>query len=106
MGFGTREHDHGPYRAMGPVTDEEYESRADRYDEQLKEKVGISPSGMSTPEKKDALRKYREEQYESLMNAVYKRRGWTNNGVPKIETLKRLGIDFPWVVEVVAPHQE
>ncbi len=106
MGYGTREHDYGPYRAMGPVTDEEYESRSERYDKQLKEIVGIDPEGMSTPEKNAAVRKYREEQYESLVNAVYKRRGWTTNGVPTIETLKRLGIDFPWLVEVVQPHQE
>jgi aldehyde:ferredoxin oxidoreductase len=105
MGYGTREHDRGPYRAMGPVTVEEYESRADRYDEQLKEKVGIDPAGMSSEEKRDAMRKYREEQYEGLMNAVYKRRGWTDNGVPTLETLKRLGIDFPWVIEVVKDHQ-
>jgi aldehyde:ferredoxin oxidoreductase len=104
MGFGTRDHDRGPYRAMGPVTDEEYESRSERYDKQLKENVGIDPTGMSTPEKKDALRKYRESQYEQLLDAVYKRRGWTNNGVPTLETLKDLGIDFPWLVEVVKPH--
>ena len=29
---------------MGPVTVEEYESRAERYDEQLKENVGIDPA--------------------------------------------------------------
>jgi aldehyde:ferredoxin oxidoreductase len=104
MGFGTREHDYGPYRAMGPVTDEEYDSRAERYDEQLEEKAGIDPAGMSTSEKNAALRKYREDQYDQLVDAVYKRRGWSKNGVPTLETLKRLGIDFPWVVEVVRPH--
>jgi aldehyde:ferredoxin oxidoreductase len=35
---------------------------------------------------------------------VYARRGWTENAVPTIETLKRLGIDFPEVVAVVEPH--
>jgi len=105
MGYGTREHDRGPYRAMGPVTEEEYLSREERYDQQLKEKAGIDPTGISTKEKLAALRKYREDQYESLIDAVYKRRGWTKNGVPTVETLKRIGIDFPWVVEVVEPHQ-
>ncbi len=104
MGYGTREHDRGPYRAMGPVTVEEYESRQERYDGQLKEDVGIDPEGMSSEDKVAATRKYREAQYESLMDAVYKRRGWTNDGVPTIETLKRLGIDFPWTLEVVRPH--
>jgi aldehyde:ferredoxin oxidoreductase len=101
MGKGRREHDRIPYRAMGPVTAQEYESRAERYDKQLKELVGIDPSGLSTEEKLKALRRYREEQYEKLKDAVYQRRGWTRDGVPTLETLRRLRIDFPEVVEVV-----
>jgi aldehyde:ferredoxin oxidoreductase len=101
MGFGTREHDAIPYRSMGPVTVEEYESRAERYDKQLKEQVGFDPEGKATEQKLAALRAYREEQYEKLIDAVYKRRGWTPNGIPTLETLKRLHIDFPDVVELV-----
>ncbi|MEA3459752.1 MAG: aldehyde ferredoxin oxidoreductase C-terminal domain-containing protein [Chloroflexota bacterium] len=101
MGFGTREHDAIPYRSMGPVTVEEYESRAERYDKQLEELVRFGPEGKTTEEKMAALRAYREEQYEKLCDAVYKRRGWTPNGIPTLETLKRLGIDFPDVVELV-----
>jgi len=102
MGFGRRDHDAIPYRSAGPVTEEEYESRAERYDGQLRDKAGIDPAGMSTSEKVSALRSYREDQYETLIDAVYKRRGWTADGVPTAETLKRLGIDFPDVVAVVA----
>jgi len=105
MGYGRRKHDAIPYRSAGPVTQEEYDSRAQRYDEQLREKVGIDPEGMSTAEKVKALRAFREEQYEKLCDAVYVRRGWTSDGVPTIETLKRLGIDFPEVVEIVRPYQ-
>ncbi|HHR84784.1 MAG TPA: aldehyde:ferredoxin oxidoreductase [Candidatus Acetothermia bacterium] len=105
LGYGRREHDRIPYRSVGPVTEEEYESRAERYDKQLKEKVGMDPSGMSTTEKVKALRSFREEQYEKLCDAAYERRGWTKDGVPTIATLKRLGIDFPDVIEVVKPHQ-
>ncbi len=104
MGFGTRAHDAIPYRSMGPVTEEEYLSRANRYDRQLREKVGIDPTGMHTADKVAALRTYREAQYEQLIDAVYRRRGWTADGVPTIETLNALGIDFPDVVEVVKPH--
>lgn len=104
MGFGTREHDRIPYRSAGPVTVEEYESRADRYDKQLRELVGFDPEGKSTEEKVKVLRKYREEQYQKLCDAVYKRRGWNENGIPTLETLKRLGIDYPDVVEVVKKH--
>ena len=105
-GYGTRKYDAQPYRAAGPVTDEEYESRAERYDKQLKELIGVDPEGKTTAEKKAILREYRESQYEKLIDAVYLRRGWTSNGVPKISHLKELGMDLPEVIEVVKPHQE
>jgi aldehyde:ferredoxin oxidoreductase len=101
MGHGRREDDRGPYRAMGPVTAEEYESRAERYDGQLKELLEVDPAGKRTAEKMALLRQYHEEQYEGVLDAVYKRRGWTRNGTPTPETLARLGIDFPWVLSVV-----
>ena len=104
MGFGTREHDAIPYRSAGPVTDVEYESRAERYDQQLQDLLGLDPAGMSTREKKLALRRYREDQYEKLIDAVYQRRGWDENGIPKLETVKELGIDFPEVMDVLAQH--
>ena len=101
MGCGTRAQDTVPYRAVGPVTNKEYESRRERYDKQLKEKLDINPEGKSTEEKIAALRKYREAEYEKLKDAVYKRRGWTPNGVPTIEKAKMLGIDFPDVTELL-----
>jgi aldehyde:ferredoxin oxidoreductase len=52
------------------------------------------------------LRTYREEQYEKVTDAVYARRGWTKNGVPKIETLRELGIDLPELVAIVQGDQE
>jgi aldehyde:ferredoxin oxidoreductase len=104
MGFGTRKQDAIPYRAVGPVTGEEYESRQSRYDKELGEKVGYDTAGRSTEEKLAALRKHREAEYERLTNAVYKRRGWTQNGVPTMEKVKALGIDYPEVVELVKKH--
>lgn len=104
-GFGTRIHDRQPYRAAGPVTAEEYESRAERYDKQLREKTGIDPAPLTTAEKMKLLRKYREDQYESLIDAVYKRRGWNRNGVPKIEFLKKIGMDLPELIDVVKHYQ-
>ena len=105
QGFGTREHDTLPYRAIGPVTAEEYESRNDRYDEQLRELGVLVPEGKGTEEKLKALRRYREQQYEKLKDAVYKRRGWTRDGVPTLEKVKELGIDFPEVVELISEQQ-
>ncbi len=104
-GYGMRKSDAQPYRAAGPVTIEEYESRQERYDKQLKEVVGFDPEGKSSEEKVAVMRKYRESQYEQLLDAVYKRRGWTMNGVPKIEHLKDLGMDLPELIEVVKDHQ-
>jgi aldehyde:ferredoxin oxidoreductase len=101
MGRIGRQHDYPPYRAMGPVTVAEYESRQERYDEQLQRLVEIDPVNMSTEEKIKALREYREAQYELLQDAVYKRRGWDKNSVPTSEKLKELRIDLPEVLNVV-----
>ena len=106
MGFGRREHDAIPYRSAGPVTVKEYQSRVERYDGQLREKVNYDPEGKTTKEKMAALRKFREAEYERLCDAVYRRRGWTPDGVPTLEKLKELGIDFPDVVETVRPYQD
>jgi aldehyde:ferredoxin oxidoreductase len=101
MGFGRKEHDDIPYRAMGPVTELEYESRAERYDTQLREKYNVDPSDKKTAEKTAIMRQLRQEQYEKLKGAVYTRRGWTAEGIPTVETVKRLGIDFPEVLEIL-----
>ncbi len=101
MGYGRREHDAIPYRAMGPVTAQEYESRQARFDGQLTEKYHLDISAMETSEKVALLRERRQNDYEMLQDAVYKRRGWTSDGIPTLATVKRLGIDFPEVIEVL-----
>ncbi len=106
LGAGTRKHDYPPYRAVGPVTVEEYESRRERYDKQLKEEIGVDPAGLSTEEKMRILREHRMKRYDQLLDAVYERRGWTKNGIPTLETLRRLEIDFPDVVRVVKQAQD
>lgn len=102
-GYGLRKNDAQPYRAAGPVTKEEYLSREERYDKQLKEKVGIDPANMTIEEKIAKMRVYREGQYEKLLDAVYFRRGWNKNGVPTIEHLKEIGMDLPELIEVIKP---
>jgi aldehyde:ferredoxin oxidoreductase len=102
-GYGLRKHDAQPYRACGPVTNEEYESRQERYDKQMKELIGIDPEGKTTTEKVAITRAYREDRYEQLLDAVYNRRGWTKNGVPTIEHLKEIGMDLPELIEVITP---
>ena len=104
MGGGSRAEDRAPYRAVGPVTLEEYESRKERYDKQLKEKMGLDPDGLSPEEKLRLHRVHREEQYSKLQDAVYERRGWTREAIPTVEHLKALGMDLPELVEVVKKH--
>ena len=105
QGKGLRKNDSKlPYRAMGPVTLAEYESRTERYDNQLKV-LGYDITSKKTEEKMGLLRKHREEQYTILQDAVYKERGWSQKGCPTIETVKKLGIDFTDVIKLIKPHQ-
>ncbi|MCG3224503.1 MAG: aldehyde:ferredoxin oxidoreductase, partial [Candidatus Heimdallarchaeota archaeon] len=105
-GVTYRDIDSIPYRAMGPVTEEEYLSREDEYYlKQLEEEARIDVTNLTTAEKMKELRKIREARYEKLKNAVYKRRGWTDQGVPTLEKLKELGLDFPDITDLVKKHQ-
>jgi len=104
LGYGLRDHDSIPYRSVGPVTAEEYESRADRYDGHLRDLVGVDPDAMSIEDRMATLRAYREQQYEKLIDAVYARRGWTPHGVPTVEKLRALGIDYPDLIATVQAH--
>lgn len=61
----------------------------------------MNPEGLSVQEKIDELRKFNMARYEQLVDAVYKRRGWDTKGVVKLDTVKRLGIDFPDVVALI-----
>ncbi len=101
VGKGHRKDDYPPYRAMGPVTADEYDARAERYDKALKEKAGIDPAGKGSEEKTKLLRQYRVSQYDQLIDAVFKRRGWTPDGCPTPEHLKEIGMDLPEVLDVV-----
>jgi len=105
MGKGLRSFDIPPYRSVGPVTREEYESRAERYDKQMLEEIGVDPAGKPVEEKMAITRAYRMDRYSQLCDAVYQRRGWTPDGVPTLARLKELGLDvFPEVVAIVQAH--
>lgn len=94
MGRGRRKDDWIPYRSMGPVTKMEYISRKDRYEAVLNEKAGIAKEDleqMTIEEKIKKLYDFRQDQYQKLADAVYYRRGWTQNGVPTPQKMKQLG---------------
>ena len=45
------------------------------------------------------------ERYRLLTDAAYKRCGWTRNGVPTMDKIKKLGLDWiPEVVDIVKKH--
>jgi len=101
LGHGRRAEDYPPYRAMGPVFEDEYLARAERYDKLMKERIGVDPVAKSVREKVAITRKWRLEQYDSLIDAVFKRRGWTSDGCPTPEHLEKIGMDIPELIAVV-----
>jgi len=104
MGHGLRDHDAIPYRSVGPVTAAEYASRQERYDRQLVDWLGLDPATMTMEEKLARHRVTRTDRYEKLIDAVYARRGWTSQGIPMLQTVRDLGIDYPEVLEVIQKH--
>ena len=103
MGRGTSKFHHAPDRGLGPVFEDEWMARPDYFDGKLKE-FGEEIEGKSVKEKIDLLQKHRRGQWEELKLAVYKRRGWNKNGIPTLATVKRLGLDYPEVVELLNRH--
>ena len=69
-------------------------------DKQMKEKIGVDPAGKSVKEKVAITRTHRMKQYDSLIDAVFKRRGWTSDGCPTTEHLRQIGMDLPEVLAV------
>lgn len=100
MAFGkqTGEHDWIPDRAIGPTDDVLYESENDYNDAQIGtilKKPLDEVQNMPTSEKRDILMENRRKELKKLIGVYYAERGWNESGIPKIETLKALGLwDF------------
>jgi len=103
MGKGTRKEHTIPDRALGPVFPDEWDVRKEYFEQKLEE-AGISGEGLSVEEKIIRLQAHRRKEWEKLVDAVYARRGWDRNGVPTKETVERLGLDSPEVLEVLEPY--
>ena len=101
MGLWGLAEDTPPYRAMGPVTEEEYLYREKHYDNEIEKYTGIDPTKKKLKERMEILRKAKYELFEDLQQKVYAARGWDERGVPTVETLKRLKIDFPEAVKLI-----
>lgn len=106
QGYGTREHDAIPLRAMSPVFMNEYESRKEHYEKYLVEFAGIDIKDKSDEERLALLRDFRRKQYEKLLDTVYDEKGYDRNGIPTDDLLKKLGMDSPDFLEIVASARE
>jgi aldehyde:ferredoxin oxidoreductase len=91
----TGEHDWIPDRAIGPTEDSLYEKEKDYNDGQLSIILSKPPSDiqkMQTAEKREILMKHRKEELKKLIGVYYAQRGWNEAGIPKVETLKEIGL--------------
>jgi aldehyde:ferredoxin oxidoreductase len=94
----TGELDWVPDRAIGPTDDDLYDEEKDFHDEEVSRILGqpiADIEKMPAKEKRETLMRFRKEQLRRLVQAYYSERGWNANGVPKEETLKKIGLwDF------------
>jgi aldehyde:ferredoxin oxidoreductase len=91
----TGEHDWIPDRAIGPTEDRLYEKEKDYNDQQLSiilSKPPVDIQKMKTAEKREILMRHRKEELKKLIGVYYAQRGWSITGIPKVETLKQIGL--------------
>ena len=101
QGFGTREHDAIPLRAMAPVFIHEFLDRRDYYVEYLKEAGKIDIENKNDEEMLAELHKHRKMQYDKLTDKVYEEKGFDSNSIPLDETMNRIGMNNDEYMEIV-----
>lgn len=91
-GKGTSLSDQIPERAMGPAFFNEYEARAEYYDDWLKEHHGKGPLPNDPEERHRLIIKLRKDAYAKLCERVYQVKGFTPDAIPLPETLNKFGV--------------
>jgi len=94
-GEKTVDQDWIPDRAIGPTEDALYETEAEFNDSELVRMLGKDAAeiaAMPTAEKRTMLMEQRKQELRKLIQVYYEERGWSSAGIPKIETLQRLGL--------------
>jgi len=94
-GEQTADFDWIPDRAIGPTENGLYEAEADYCDAEVAALLGKEPAalaGVPTAEKRQILMKHRKEELRRLVAVYYAERGWSEKGIPRVETLKQLGL--------------
>lgn len=94
-GRDTASYDWIPDRAIGPTEDRLYDQEGAYHDAEVERVTGRSVAGMSTAEKRHLLMENRKAELRRLIGVYYAERGWNSNGIPRVATLKELGLwDF------------
>jgi aldehyde:ferredoxin oxidoreductase len=104
QGKGTRENDQIPLRAMGPAFTNEYRSRAEFYEQWLKENLDGGKLPDSEQERLQMLIEKRQENYRRLCDLVYRKKGYTANAIPRRETVERFGLMDEQAKRLLAEH--
>ncbi|MCM0083636.1 hypothetical protein L4X63_18785 [Geomonas sp. Red32] len=84
-----------PDRAIGPTEDALYESEQEYNDAELKRMLGLDDlqlAALSTTDKRTSLMDARKKELRKLIQVYYQERGWSEKGIPKVDTLKGLGL--------------
>ncbi len=95
FGASTGDRDWIPDRAIGPTENTLYDLEKDYNDKQLSLFLNKSADAIAmieTTKKREALMLHRKEELRKLIHIYYTQRGWTDKGIPKIDTLKRIGL--------------
>jgi aldehyde:ferredoxin oxidoreductase len=95
FGKSTGHNDWVPDRAIGPTDDGLYDAEKDFHDLEITKISGKTVEEVqkiSTGEKRELLMNFRKEQLRKLIQAYYRERGWSSGGIPKVETLERVGL--------------
>ncbi len=100
-GAATADRDWIPDRAIGPTDDLLYEAEQEYNDGEVAGTLGkdiayVQP--LPTSEKRTVLMEKRKEELRELIQVYYEERGWSGQGIPRVETLKDLGL-WPFLTE-------
>ncbi len=91
-GKGRRANDQLPLRAMGPAFFNEYQSRAEYYDEWLRKNLGDGKLPASPEQRHKLLIEKRSQAYQQLCDAAYEKKGFTKEGIPRRETVEKFAL--------------
>lgn len=95
FGAATVANDWIPDRAIGPTDDLLYEAEQEYNDGEVAAFLNREPAqvqSLPTAEKRAVLMEKRKKELRELVQVYYEERGWNSLGIPRVETLKELGL--------------